>query len=162
MTAKRIPARPPELRPLKWLYLFLLFMMGLTGFSQMPIFKRYYIADIPGLGWLAQFYVTHALHYIGAILLLAFMAYCCVLYFGMMRGRFALRPAAYPRILLLTAIVVTGVFRVLKNLLDVTFSPEFTIFIDISHLGFMMLLMAYGFAALILKRPWLEETNKNG
>jgi len=45
--------------------------MALSGFGQMPIFKRYYIADLTGLGWLAQFYVTHYFHYAGAAALLA-------------------------------------------------------------------------------------------
>jgi len=37
-------------RPLRWIYLTTTFLLVLTGFGQMPIFKRYYIADIPGLG----------------------------------------------------------------------------------------------------------------
>ncbi|MDJ0667751.1 MAG: hypothetical protein QNJ61_10750, partial [Desulfobacterales bacterium] len=56
--------------PMRAIYLTLLVFMGLSGFGQMPIFKRYYIADLPGLGWLAQFYTTHYIHYLGAILLL--------------------------------------------------------------------------------------------
>ena len=56
-------------------YIMLVFMMALTGFGQMPIFKRYYIADIPGLGWLAAYWVTHYIHYLGAALLLGIGAY---------------------------------------------------------------------------------------
>ena len=65
---------------IKPIYLFLLFMMGLTGFGQMPIFKRYYIADIPGLAWTAKFYVTHYLHYLGAILLFFSRIWGCFLF----------------------------------------------------------------------------------
>ena len=36
-------------RILRWLYVLTLIVMGFTGFGQMPIFKRYYIADIPGI-----------------------------------------------------------------------------------------------------------------
>jgi hypothetical protein len=61
--------------PARWFYLMVIFFLTLTGFGQMPIFKRYYIADIPGLGWLAQFFVTHYIHYLAAILFLAFAAY---------------------------------------------------------------------------------------
>ena len=53
---------------IRYLYLISLFFLVLTGFGQMPVFKRYYIADIPGLGWLAQFFVTHYMHYLFAIL----------------------------------------------------------------------------------------------
>lgn len=146
-----------EQKWIKKLYLFLLFIMGLSGFAQMPIFKRYYIADIPGLGWLAQYYTTHILHYIGAIALLFVLTYCIVVYLGLIRKEYALTGAAYVRIFLLAAIVVTGIFRVLKNLPDITFSPNFTMFIDISHLGFMMMLMFFGIASMFMKKGWIKE-----
>ena len=149
--------RLAEEKFIKPIYLFLLVLMGLTGFAQMPIFKRYYIADIPGLGWLAQFYVTHAMHYIGAILLLFLIFYVIGIYFGRIRRQFHLTVSAYVRIALLAAIVTTGIFRVLKNLPEVVFSPGFTMLIDISHLGFMMLLMICGLVFIIFRRGWLTE-----
>jgi hypothetical protein len=133
----------------KWLnrfYILLFVVMGFTGFGQMPIFKRYYISDIPGLGWSADFYKTHYIHYLGAALLLGLVSYSMVDYFLKGRREFHLTASAYVRIVLLGGIVITGIFRVLKNLPDVVFSPGFTLFIDISHLGFMM---AYLLAALI-------------
>jgi hypothetical protein len=144
-------------RLIRPVYLFLLYFLGLTGFAQMPIFKRYYIADVPGLGWLAQFYVTHALHYIGAILLLFLIAYSTVVYFGLMHRRFSLTATAYINITLLGAIVVTGILRVLKNLPGILFSPEFTMFIDTSHLGFMMALFVFGIFTITTKRKWLQQ-----
>ena len=65
----------------RYLYMFTVFFLVLSGFGQMPIFKRYYIADIPGLGWLAKFYITHYIHYLGAILLLGVCAYYITDYF---------------------------------------------------------------------------------
>lgn len=59
----------------KRLYWVTLFFITLSGFAQMPIFKRYYIADIPGLGWLAQFYITHLIHYICATILIGLIFY---------------------------------------------------------------------------------------
>ena len=146
-----------ELKIFRPLYFILLFTMGLTGFGQMPIFKRYYIADIPGLGWLADFYATHIIHYIGAILLFGFFVYAAVVYFGLMRKQFQLTGAAYIRIAILASIAVTGIFRVLKNLPDVVFSPLFTMVIDISHLAFMMFLMIFGVLFMVLKKGWLVE-----
>ena len=147
-----------EQRFIKPVYLFLLFFMGLTGFAQMPIFKRYYIADIPGLEWLAQFYVTHAMHYIGAICLLFIIAYSIAIYLGMMRKQFHLTIVAYINIVLLGSIIGTGIFRVLKNLPNVVFSPNFTMFIDISHLGFMLALMSFGVFTLVTRSKWLRPT----
>lgn len=151
-----------EHKYLKPIYLTLLFIMGLTGFGQMPIFKRYYIADIPGLGWLANFYVTHYIHYLGAIFLFALFAYAAATYLGLLRRHFQLTWAAYIRIALLALIAVTGIFRVLKNLPDVVFSPSFTMVIDITHLLFMMGLMGFGILFMILKKGWLHEKEQMG
>ncbi len=156
---KKLPVYA-EQQFMKPIYLILLFIMGLTGFGQMPIFKRYYIADIPGLGWLAQFYTTHYIHYIGAIALFALFVYAVVVYWGLMRRQFQLTWAAYIRIALLALIAITGIFRVLKNLPDVVFSPLFTMVIDISHLVFMMFLMLFGTLFIILKKGWLAEKVK--
>lgn len=155
MTLATTPGAYAEQRFFKPIYFLLLFTMGLTGFGQMPIFKRYYIADIPGLGWLADFYATHYIHYLGAIVLFGFFVYAAVIYFGLMRRQFQLTWAAYIRITLLALIAITGIFRVLKNLPDVVFSPLFTMGIDISHLAFMMFLMVFGIFFMIKKVGWL-------
>jgi hypothetical protein len=144
------------LRPI---FLLLFFIMALTGFGQMPIFKRYYLADVPGLGWLAQFYVTHAIHYIGAALFLLLVVYCAAMYLGALRVRFKLTSSAYVKIALLAAIVGTGFFRVFKNFPDVVFSPGFTMFIDISHLVFVMAFIVVGIITIFTKSPWLREVN---
>ena len=157
MTPDRKITTYAEQKFMKPLYLVLLFAMGLTGFGQMPIFKRYYIADIPGLGWLANFYATHYMHYMGAIALFILFVYAIVVYWGLLHRQFQLTPAAYIRIVLLALIAITGIFRVLKNLPDVVFSPMFTMVIDISHLVFMMFLMLFGLLFIILKKGWLIE-----
>ena len=157
MTLETTPRAYAELRFFKPFYFILLFTMGLTGFGQMPIFKRYYIADIPGLAWLADFYATHYIHYIGAVVLFGFFAYAAVVYWGLIRRQFQLTGAAYIRIVLLALIAITGIFRVMKNLPDVVFSPLFTMVIDISHLAFMLFLMIVGILFIILKKGWLVE-----
>ncbi len=130
---------------LRWGYVLTMIVLGFTGFGQMPIFKRYYISDIPGMAWSADFYVTHTIHYLLAMILLGLLAYFISDYFLSGRKKFHLTSSAYLKISLLTGIVITGIFRVLKNLPDVSFSPGFTLFIDISHLG---LVMVYVFAAI--------------
>jgi hypothetical protein len=61
------------------------------------------------------------------------------------------------RILFLAGIVVTGIFRVVKNLPDIVFSPGFTMFIDIAHLCFMPLYILTALAALLFGKRWLRE-----
>ena len=138
------------------LYAFLLLVMAFTGFGQMPIFKRYYVSEIPGMGWAADFYLTHTLHYLGAIVLFALFAYVITDFLLKGKNHARLTASAYVRLALLGGLVVTGIFRVFKNLPDVSFSPGFTLFIDLAHLGFVML---FGIAALlfmIFKLPWVE------
>lgn len=144
----------------KWLYTGLMILMGVTGFAQMPIFKRYYIADIPGLGWLADFYLTHDIHYIGAFFLLAFFMYKITEFFLMHREDYQITPAGWVRIFFILGIVITGIFRVFKNLPNVLFSPGFTMFIDISHLLFMMGLMVAAIVFMIIRSGWLRVTHQ--
>ena len=144
-------------RALRRLFILAMAVTAFTGFGQMPIFKRYYISDIPGMAWSADFYATHYLHYLGASVLLGLFAYFILDYLLSGRKRFHLTPSAYLRIILMAGIVVTGILRVFKNMPDVLFSPAFTVFIDIAHLGFAM---AYLFTALVLvlmKRGWVME-----
>ena len=142
---------------IRWGFIFLFGMMALSGFGQMPIFKRYYIADIPGLGWLADFYFTHTLHYIGASLLIFLFLYVTAAYFLLGKKTVKFTTAGYVRAILLVSILITGVFRVLKNLPGITFSPGFTMFIDISHLTFMMMYVAAAIGFFFTKQGWLKK-----
>ena len=156
MKSDRVTTVSRERRVLRWIYSLLFIVMGFTGFGQMPIFKRYYVADIPGLGWSADFYLTHTLHYLGATLLLGIIAYVISDFFLTGRKRYTLTVSAYIRIAFLSGIVVTGIFRVLKNLPDIVFSPGFTLFIDISHLGFMICYMFSALLFLAMRSGWLK------
>jgi hypothetical protein len=96
MSAKTVSTAATGMMPgqVRAVYMTLLLFMALSGFGQMPIFKRYYIADFPGLGWLAQFYVTHYIHYVGAAALLAIGAYYLARYLVAERSRRASAPMA--------------------------------------------------------------------
>ncbi|MBT3256687.1 MAG: FeS-binding protein [Deltaproteobacteria bacterium] len=146
-------------KALRRVFILAMALTAFTGFGQMPIFKRYYISDIPGMAWSADFYATHFLHYLGASVLLGLFAYFILDYILAGRKQFQLTPSAWFRIILMAGIVGTGILRVFKNMPDVLFSPAFTVFIDISHLGFAM---AYLFTALVLavmKRGWLRKVS---
>jgi hypothetical protein len=141
-------------RPLRWIYLTTTFFLVLSGFGQMPIFKRYYIADIPGLGWLAEFFVTHYIHYLGAIVLLALIAYLAADYLILKRNSRGMTASGYIRFVLLTGILVSGGLLVIRNLTGTHFSPEFIIFLDITHLGLVVALLVVGLYCQIRKKHW--------
>jgi len=121
------------------LYRWTVAALAISGVAQMPIFKRYYIADIPGLGWTADYFFTHKMHYVAAAVLLFWLARRLLA-----EGVSSLGAG---RLTLLAALVATGIPRVLKNMPDVSFSPTATMLIDWSHLAAAM---ALGITALVM------------
>ncbi len=138
----------------KYIYGITLFFITLSGFGQMPVFKRYYIADIPGLGWLAQFYVTHIIHYIAAIVLMAFVIY--ILFDFIFRGAKmdSVTGTGYCKIAILAGLIVTGVLMVVKNLPNIYFGHTAVIVLDLAHLGLCMILLFVIFYSMIRKKRW--------
>lgn len=128
-----------------------LFFSALTGFAQMPIFKRYYIADIPGLGWLGDFFITYFLHYISATVLLALSAYVLTGYV-LNRSRYSITILGYIRAIILFFIFATGIILVFRNLPGYRFSPQFVVAMDFSHLGLMLIYMLAALAGLLTGR----------
>ena len=144
-------------KAVRYIYLITVFFLTITGFGQMPIFKRYYIADIPGLGWLGQFYVTHYIHYLAAILILALVAYMIIDYLILQKKQIRLTVSGYVRGAILVGILASGVFLVIRNLTASRFEPGFIIFMDLAHLGLVMtFLMAAGYC-LVRKRRWVTQ-----
>ena len=132
-----------------WSFVFLIAILALTGMAQMPIFKRYYIADIPGLGWLAAYFVTHKIHLMAAILLGLLVGYLCYAYLARWRGRVRITPLGWTRVVLLGLVLLTGYLRALKNLPDIWYAPTTTMLIDWSHLGCALLLGVTALVALL-------------
>ena len=128
--------------------------MALTGFGQMPIYKRYYLSDMPGFGWLANFWTTRYVHYIGAAMLLAIVAYMLIEYITSIRAQRKITLSGYLRGALLLGIVLTGVCFVIKNFPVFVFSPEFIIALNLSHLGFVMAFLLVNLYCLIFKKLW--------
>jgi hypothetical protein len=141
-------------RIMRYLFLFSVFLMALTGFGQMPIYKRYYMADIPGFGWLADFFMTRYVHYLGAALLLALLSYFLFDYFFLRRNNLKVTRTGYLRIVPLAGIVITGIFFVVKNFPVHYFSHEFIIILNLSHLGFVMGFLFVSLYCLIFKKRW--------
>ena len=138
----------------RYLFLISIFMMALTGFGQMPIYKRYYMSDIPGLGWLADFYITRNVHYVGAVVLLALLSYFLFDYFFLQRKRLKISGTGIFRIVLLAGIVITGILFVIKNFPVHYFSHEFIIALNLCHLGFVMSFLFVSLYCLIFKKRW--------
>ena len=138
------------------LYLITVFFLILTGFGQMPIFKRYYIADIPGLGWLGKFYVTHYMHYLLAILFIAFITYIITEYLLFRRKSIKITSSGYFRGGIVCGLVATGALLVIRNLAGSGFKPGLIIFLDLSHLGLVIMLLLAGAYCAVFKKKFLK------
>lgn len=135
----------------------LLFMATLTGFGQMPIFKRYYIADIPGLGWLDQFYVTHFLHYFFGALLLLLSGYLVFDWFLSSSNRRRLSLLGLGRSVALAGVLLTGILLSFKNF-SIYLYPQFAIVVlDLIHLGLVMIWFVLSLLALVTRQGWLRK-----
>lgn len=122
-------------RPGIFFFRLLVLALLFTGFAQMPIFARYYLADVPGFAWTADYYLNHVLHYFLAALLLVCLGWKL--------------PAALQRkwtfggvcqFLCWVGVVGTGMIRVLKNQPTIFFPSVVVMWVDWGHLGLVFLL----------------------
>lgn len=129
-----------------------------TGFGNMPLWKRYYIADIPGMAWAGHFFRNVQVHYITGAMLLALAAYFIVAYFMMMRGRgIILGKTGVIRAVLLGFALLTGLVMAVKNLPGIDFPMGLLIAMNFSHMGSAMLLLFFTLGCVIAKSPWTTK-----
>jgi hypothetical protein len=133
-----------------------LFFITLTGFGQMPIFKRYYIADIPGLSWLAKFYVTHAMHYISATILIALCVYVVLDFVLSKKALSGITASGFVKIAIILGLLISGGFMVVRNLSGVHFSHISIYVMNLSHLGLCMALLMASAYGLVKKKSWVK------
>ncbi len=138
----------------RWAWGLSIAALTVSGFGQMPIFKRYYIADVPGLAWTADFYFTHKLHYVAAAVLL-FVAACALGRHLARRGSWRPTPLGWARMAVLAGIVATGAVRVVKNLPGHHFGRELTMAVDWSHLALVLVFLGLILAARLKRQPYL-------
>jgi hypothetical protein len=129
----------------------------LSGFGQMPIFKRYYIADIPGFGWLAKFYVTHYIHYICAALIIGLTSYAAAGYLMQTKNKLKLTATGYLRTALIAGLIATGILLVIRNFEGYVFSHNLIIFLDLGHLSLVMFFLITSLYCLIAKKKWTKN-----
>ncbi|MBW2655196.1 MAG: hypothetical protein JRC91_09780 [Deltaproteobacteria bacterium] len=140
----------------RYIYVLTLFFITLSGFGQMPIFKRYYIADIPGLGWLAQFYVTHIIHYAAASVLIALVLYILFDFIFNGSGLNRITGSGYLKIVILAGLIVSGGLMVFKNLPGVYYGHTTIIVLDLVHLSLCMMLLCVSLYTLIWEKKWVN------
>ncbi len=135
----------------RWLYGIATGLAIFTGMAQLPIMKRYYVADIPGMHWAADFFITSELHYYSAILLLLVLGWRLGLDLREKGITWSWGPRSAWGWFLLVVLVITGVAKALRNCC-VYLDPTTMMLLDFSHLGSAMVFMISGLVSLIAGR----------
>jgi len=135
----------------RWLYGLAAGAAFFSGLGQMPILKRYYITDLPLMGWAADFYHLSDLHYLSVALLLGLMAWRLALSARVLDRRWSWGPRTFWGWLLIALLFISGAFKVARNL-GIFLSPTLLMVLDFMHLGSAMAFMVTGLIALLRGR----------
>jgi len=133
------------------LFIAVMTMLACTGMLQMPLAKRYYLTEVPGMAWTGDFFIVHKLHYVFAALLLFLVGVVVVNWFMKWRDRLTFTPLGIARVAILAGIIMSGGFRVYRNLPDVTLDPWIVVSIEWVHFGLTMIMGGVALIALIRK-----------
>jgi len=152
MTEQRATLGRPR-RAARRLWIALCLALGFTGAGQMPIFKRYYLADLPGMAWTADYLLLHTLHLALAAVFLAWAGAWAGVWL-VRRSRVA--PLGAWRVAVVAGLAATGLARAVKNLPDVWLSPGVVMAVDWAHLALALAFGALGAAALLRGAPYLS------
>jgi hypothetical protein len=128
--------------------------LALSGVGHMPIFKRYYIADIPGFGWLAEFHITLAVHYLTAALFLAMAAW--IVTTRILEKGEPITRTARVKTGLYIAIIASGGLLVIKNLKGVYMPAHAITALDLVHLFSAFALGITALVASIKGLGWVK------
>jgi hypothetical protein len=138
------------------LYLLVLVIALFTGFGNMPIYKRYYIAAIPGLGWSGHFFVNLSVHLISGAVLLALAVASAVVYAKKGPGMGRLTLAGALRAGAFGGVMASGILLAVRNLGGVNFPFVFQMAVTFLHLGMAVALLAVSIGCVVFKRPWTQ------
>ncbi|MEJ5358633.1 MAG: FeS-binding protein [Desulfobacterales bacterium] len=142
--------------PARFVFRGLVFVLALTGFGQLPIYNRYYLSDLPGFGWLADYWATRFVHYAAAALFLGLLAHRTARHLFSPRARRRLTRSGALRAGILTVLVLSGGLIVVKNFPGVFLSDAAVIAVDLVHLGAATAFLLAQLAAMLARRPWTE------
>ena len=128
-----------------------------TGFGNMPLWKRYYVADIPGLGWSGDFLINLNVHILAGSILVALAVYAAL---GSLMDRRPLQArlsfSGKVRASLLGLALATGIVMVVKNMPGVHLPMTALVASNLAHMGAAVLFMIAAVIALIFRQPWRQ------
>ena len=129
-----------------------------SGFANMPLMKRYYISDIPGMAWSGNFFQNLLVHYAAGALVLAFSLYYATGYV-LQRTRRRLTPSGTMRSLVLAMALASGVAIAIKNAVGAALPLEILMPLVLFHMGMAVLFMGLSLICAAAGCTWLTATD---
>jgi len=139
----------PISRGLNWLFAAALFVALFTGFGNMPLYGRYYIADIPGFHWSGNFIANLKVHLVTGALLATLVVYSLI-GFARRKGKWSDFSVLQKLLRISIALVLlSGLLVGLKNYAFLTPGLALNMTLTFFHLGAAMLVAVVGLMALV-------------
>lgn len=147
-------------RGFKGLYAIAVVIALFTGFGSMPLWGRYYIADIPGLKWSGDFFVNLQIHLFVGALLLCLAVYMLVYYLNVRSSGVRLTRSGRIRAVFLVLAILSGVAMAIRNLSGIQFAFEWQVSLVFLHMGVAVAFMVASIVCLIARCRWtLDSTS---
>lgn len=140
------------------LYLLTIFGVLFTGFGNMPLYKRYYIADLPGLGWTGNFYTNLYVHMICGAVLLAISIYFALSYLFTQKQSAKLTKTGIIRAVILALALMSGILMAVKNLPTIHFSFQMGMAFNFLHMGMAMFFLIMALICVVGRWKWVNKT----
>jgi hypothetical protein len=84
-------------------------------------------------------------------------SYVIAEYLFLSRKRIKITISGYILGALVFGLVITGILLVIRNLVGSGLPPGFIVFLDLAHLGLVMVLLMASLYCIILKKKWAKE-----
>ncbi len=140
-------------RLMRWIYVPAVSIVIFTGFGNMPLYKRYYIADLPGLDWSGNFFTNMMVHYIAGAAVLMAAVYFAIGFLLGGRSRKMTGTGKF-RTMLLILVLLSGGLMALKNLPGINFQIPILLASNFLHFGSAMFFMMTSIVCIIIRSRW--------
>lgn len=141
---------------LLWLYRICAVLAIFTGFGNMPLYGRYYVGDVPGLGWSSNFMVNVQVHYVAGAVLIALGIYAAILYARLRAEGLRLTKSGMLRVIFLFLALASGGVMAVKNLPFVAVDFPLMPILNFFHLFGAMIFMLFSLGCLISRARWTK------
>ncbi len=144
----------------EWLYLAAMAVVFFTGFGNMPLYQRYYVTDLPGFGWAANFMINVEVHYMAGAVLLALAAYFTVSWIFLRKEGLRLSRTGRIRAIVLGLALLTGLAMAVKNLSGVVYPLPLLIAMNFLHMSLAVCYLLLALGCRVARAPWLRKNQR--